>query len=90
MRMVARICFQKADAELGVAALRERGYDVLTHVFEDEPDHVFAEAYRDGGSGTAMLRDVADIVDMFNGSVDEAGPVPAGHEPFKYDTPTWQ
>jgi hypothetical protein len=96
--MMARICFDADKAELGIVALREQGFTVLTQVLPEEPDYVFAEAVRDQASSEsddvyelscAMLHEVAHIIERF-GSVDDAGPIPAGHIPFEYETAAWR
>lgn len=92
MMMMARICFDADKAELGIAALRAQGYEVLTHTFPDEPDYVFAEAMRNENGdafGCDMLDDVDHIIGPF-GSVSDAGVIPAGHVPFEYETAAWR
>jgi len=97
MIITARICFPAEDAELGVAALREQGYSVLTHVFADEPSYVFVEASRDVPDittdvyaiSTSELDAVSELVEPFHGSVDDAGPPPVGHVPFEYELSKW-
>jgi hypothetical protein len=87
MMMMARVCFDRDGAELGVAALHEAGYAVLTHVFAEEPDHVFVEASREvDTTAESELDAVNAIVEPFDGFVSDAGPVPPGHQPFQYET----
>jgi hypothetical protein len=75
--------------ELGVAALREKNFEVLTHIFAAEPEYTFIEAVRDPGAGDEhalacqLLDEVHDIIEPFDGSVDDAGPVRADHVPFR-------
>ena len=83
MKMMARICFYADGVELGIAALRAHGFEILTHIFPDEPDHVFAEATRDVSNegdeyklSCDFLDEVSDIVGQ-DGFVDNAGPIPA-------------
>jgi hypothetical protein len=90
MTKMARICFHRGDAELGVAALQKAGYSVLTHVFDHEPDHVFVEAYRDAASDELLLDETSRVVDPFCGYVSDAGRPPAGHVPFEYETQVWR
>ncbi len=91
MMMMARICFDRNDAELGVAALREAGYAVLTHIFEEEPDHTFVEASREvDTTADSELFAVNEIVEPFDGFVSDAGLVPPGHEPFEYESEVWR
>jgi len=98
MKLMARITFSANEAELGIAALREHGFLVLTQVLPEEPDCVFAEAIRDEASSegsdvyelsSALLNEVAHIIGR-SGSVDDAGPIPAGHIPFEYETAAWR
>ena len=89
MMMMARICFDADKAELGIAALRAQGYEVLTHTFPDEPDYVFAEASRNEVSDEQMLDEVSHIIGPF-GSVSDAGRIPSGHKPFQYATAAWR
>jgi len=94
MMMMARICFHNSDAELGIAALRNDGFTVLSHVFPEEPDHVFVEASRDEVSDTLSEDELAcgmlyEVIDITNGAADDAGPIPAGHRPFEYETAVW-
>jgi hypothetical protein len=95
MKMMARICLRADNAELSVAALRTRGFEVLTHIFPSEPGHVFAEASRDVGEGDEhqlsgnLLDEVEHIVGR-GGSVDDAGRIPVGHVPFEYETAAWR
>jgi hypothetical protein len=97
MMMMARICFDRKDIQRVTAALRKRGYAVEMHVFDDEPEHAFAEASRevDTAKGVreaadGMLNDVIAIVEPFAGFVSDAGPVPLGHKPFEYETKAWE
>jgi hypothetical protein len=91
MIVMARICFDQDGAELGVAALREAGYAVLSHVFPDEPDHIFVEASREVDSADdSELFEVSAIVEPFRGFVSDAGRVPPGHKPFEYETAVWR
>jgi hypothetical protein len=92
MITMARICFSAEGAELGIAALREQGYTVLSHVFPDEPDYIFIEACRDIDASNAdgELDAVAAIVEPFGGWVDDAGLLPVGHVPFDYETAAWR
>ena len=91
MKLMARNCFDADTAELGIAALRKRGFTVLTHVFPEEPDYIFAEAVCDQASSErsdvyelscAMLREVGRVI-RGCGSVDDAGPIHASHVPFE-------
>jgi hypothetical protein len=89
--MMSRICFDRNDAELAVAALREAGFAVLAHVFEDEPDHTFVEASREvDTTAECELVAVNAIVEPFDGFISDAGPVPPGHQPFQYETKAWR
>ena len=91
MMTMTRICFDRNDAELGVAALREAGYTVLTHIFFDEPDHTFVEASREVDTTAESELDAVNvIVEPFDGFVSDAGPVPSGHRPFEYETEVWR
>src|SRR5262245_26139160 len=94
--IMARINFHGDDADDGIAALRARGYAVLTHVFPDEPNYLFVEATREINSGDdgdsascQVLDEVRAIADGLYGFVADAGPPPAGHVPFHYDAPAW-
>jgi hypothetical protein len=89
--MMARICFDQDGAELGIAALREAGYTVLTHVFEDEPDHVFVEASHETDEADESELDAVNaVVEPFGGFVSDAGRIPPGHQPFQYETNVWK
>ena len=91
MKTMARIGFPVEDAELGITALRNAGYEVLSHVYAEEPDYTFIEAYRDtDDSSDIELTRVSAIVDPLNGWVDDAGPIPPGHIPFEYEGPVWK
>jgi hypothetical protein len=84
--LMARICFDRDDADSGVAALRETGFTVLTHVFEEEPDHIFVEASREVDTTVeSALFAVIEIVEPFGGFVADVGVVPPGHVPFEYE-----
>ena|SRR5215831_6334982 len=96
MKLMARICFCADQAECGIAALRAHGLEVLTHIFPDEPDYVFAEATRDVGNegdehqlSGKLLDEVGHIVGR-GGSVDDAGRIPLGHKPFEYEIAVWR
>jgi hypothetical protein len=96
MKIMARICLHQTDAELGIAALRKRGYAVLTHVFNEEPDHVFVEAAREFDHqaneydlSCLVLDEASEIVDPLWGNIDDAGPLDPRHIPFRYDLPPW-
>jgi hypothetical protein len=97
MKMMARVCFHASDAKPGIAALRRHGFTVLTHVFPEEPDYIFAEAVCDGDSSTdkyeltgTVLDEVSSIVEPFYCHVSDAGPVHVGHVPFEYETAAWR
>jgi hypothetical protein len=70
-KLMARMCFSAGEkAELGIAALREKGFTILTRVFEDHPDYVFVQAERyvsdTGGDyelASKMLHEVCDMVE---------------------------
>jgi hypothetical protein len=89
-KLMARICFRRDDAELGIAALHNAGYSILSKVFDDEPNHTFVEAYTDSESAELLLTKTYELVEPFKGSVDDAGPVPPGHVPFEYETQVWK
>src|SRR5262249_49486899 len=93
MKMLTRALLFASSAAAGVAALRDKGYEVLTHSFDGEPDYTFVEAYRDVpvtddvySSACAELDHVNDIVEAFGGGADDCGPPPVGHVPFQYET----
>jgi hypothetical protein len=92
MQIMARICFHASDAKAGVSALHTHGYAVLRHVFPDEPDHVFVEAYRDVSAATEIneLDAVSEIIKSAYGFVSDCGRVPAGHVPFEYEGAPWK
>jgi hypothetical protein len=97
MRMLTRLLFLHRDAEAGVTALRDEGYEVLTHTYSEEPDYTFIETYRDVpvthdvySSACAELDRVNDIVRPFGGDADACGVPPTDHVPFEYDTVAWQ
>ena len=93
MKMLARALLFTSNASAAVTALRDKGYEVLTQTFNDEPDYTFIEAYRNVpvtediyASANAELDRVCDIVEKFGGSVDDCGPPPVDHQPFQYET----
>jgi hypothetical protein len=93
MKMLTRGLFSQASA--GVAALRDKGYEVLTHTFDDEPDYTFVEAFRDApvthgdvyASECAEFDRVRNIIGPLGGDIDDCGPPPVDHVPFQYVTP---
>jgi hypothetical protein len=90
MRILARICFHDSNAKAGIRALHAHGYAVLRHVFPDEPDHVFVEAYRDAANEDDELFAVSEIVEPADGLVSDCGHVPIGHVPFEYERAPWK
>jgi hypothetical protein len=82
MKMMARICFHADRAERGVAALRAHNFEVLTHIFPDEPDYVFVEAVRDVG-------DEGNEDQLSNNLLDEVGHI-VGRGGSVDDGPAWR
>jgi hypothetical protein len=97
MKMLARGLLFAHNAPAAIAALRDKGYEVLTHTFSDEPNYTFVEAYRDVpvtgdvyAAADEEFNRVCDTIEPFDGSTDDCGPPPDGHVPFAYETPAWR
>jgi hypothetical protein len=89
--IMARICFAlDANAGLGIQVLRAHGYEVLTHIFPSEPDHLFVEASRATTySDVEELDKVCGLVEPFGGFVSDCGRPPFDHQPFDYEGEAW-
>jgi hypothetical protein len=88
MIVMAKVYFNRPDAEGGIAALRAAGYEVLVHAFDDKwPNFVFLEASRDievAHEIQEVTRDaefdrVDAIIGPLYGEIISIGLLPAGH-----------